>query len=559
MNKKWDRALLNFPIPMVTAYLTTIMVMIYIEKTYNGDLFQLIASSFVGFLLSLVITQYIKWHPMSAVKQNIWWIVASISVTGFYFMVPATFDSYSCFWVMTLGLIIVLHILVGLVPFLHRSDNSRFINYNTELFVAWWQTTLLSLVLYGVLSLCILALEKLFGIKLFFNIYTHLFILVIGIFHTSYFLSEVPGISEVKPKFLILKVLLWYVMVPSLYIYGGILIAFMLKSLFVDTTKINDSIILIMWYAFLSTVVWLLLKYFDENEEVWWVSWFRKKYYIFSFLIWIALLANTFISIKKDGITMDNYFWAASTIFLMVISTYYIFYRRTVDYRIWPVLIIFIVLGLTLPGPLSFCKVPKVNQQHRLLSMLEKNGFIKNEVFVENKTFVTDSLGVWNRTIDFLSNNDGLDILKALDKHHLLGKNKINADTLRKILGLYYSANTSPTNLPYISIEHTPEKIELQDWKYIIPIIPAGLGNNYGDGLVYDQQGKIKLIQAGKTSPEYDLSLWLVDDALQYKYKAPKLITIEGKTFGLVLMNINASKERGVISNLEMRGYALVK
>ena len=89
-------------------------------------------------------------------------------------------------------LLIVAHLFVAAAPYLNQLSVRDFWEYNRELFANIIIGVVFTLILFAGLSLAILAVDQLFDLNIDSKIYGRLFVLLAGIFNTTYFLFHFP-------------------------------------------------------------------------------------------------------------------------------------------------------------------------------------------------------------------------------------------------------------------------------------------------------------------------------------------------------------------------------
>src|SRR5690606_29356425 len=85
-----------------------------------------------------------------------------------------------------------IHLVIAFIPFLSSSGTRGFWNYNITLFIRILTSLFYSTVLFIGISLALLALHLLFDIDFDEKIYLQIFIMIIGLFNTWFFLAGVP-------------------------------------------------------------------------------------------------------------------------------------------------------------------------------------------------------------------------------------------------------------------------------------------------------------------------------------------------------------------------------
>src|SRR5690606_30297990 len=116
-----------------------------------------------------------------------------------------------------------VHLLIAFIPFLSSTGTRGFWNYNIRLFIRILTSLFYSAILFIGISLALLALHLLFDIDFDEKIYLQIFIMVIGLFNTWFFLAGVPEdidqMEEINRFPKPLKVFAQYILLPLLALY----------------------------------------------------------------------------------------------------------------------------------------------------------------------------------------------------------------------------------------------------------------------------------------------------------------------------------------------------
>ncbi len=464
----------RFPVVIFFAVVTTFTLIWLIDHNTHGDIIRWPMCGFIGFLAmfnwSLIKEAY-------KLTQSIYWIglaviIASLGV--YYFMIPTNFDEkISCFWYFTIGLSLILHFLIAILPFLKTKNTAAFTSYNIHIFISWMQSALYSIIFYTALSLAILALDNLFDIKLNGIIYFKLFILVTGLLQTTFFLSEVPDnfyVDEVPAQKSIFKIITSYVLIPICIIYGLILYAYVLKVTLTDKPMVDWTYVMVLWYFVTGISSWLFSGYYDNAADNTLMSKFRKFFFPFSILPVILLFISLYKNISAYGIKEEFYLSAMLSIFIAITITYMLL-SKIKDKRILPFMLILLSLVTFMGGPFSICHVPVINQQKKLISELKACGIISNDVIqVDTSLTYSDTNGIISNKLYFLDSRSALGFLKEYDKNNLIKQDadSIRAYQLQEIFRL--DQYTSVVNQKAWNVYFSAKKsIDISGFEKIIP------------------------------------------------------------------------------------------
>ncbi len=464
----------RFPVVIFFAIFTTTTLILMIDGNH-GDIFRWPVSAFIGFLAMLNWSVYREAYRLST-QVFYFGVAVIIALLGLYFyMMPTDFaEQISCFWYFTVGLSLLLHFLLSIIPFFKQYDNVSITNFNISLFLSWMQAALYGIVLYAALSLALIAMDQLFDLHIKGLFYFKLFIAITGIFQTSFFLSEIPEnfySTELPAPKSIFRIFTGFVAVPVTLIYGIILYAYTLRITLTDHTMVDWVFVMVLWYFGVGIVSWLFTQYFNNAADNEWMNLFREYFFPASVIPLVLLIFACYSNISASGIKEEYYLatiCAASITLIML----YIILSGNKDLRIFPaVLIIFTVLAF-MGGPYSMCRLPVSSQQKKLVSLLEQQQIIKDGVLrIDTSLTIADTNGLISEKIYFLSSRNALGFFKEMDQNHIITKpaDSLNAQDILTLLRLdQYNMQESnrfwDVNFP------TDKPMEISGFDQMIPV-----------------------------------------------------------------------------------------
>src|SRR5690606_6285564 len=96
------------------------------------------------------------------------------------------------FMIRHMALVLALHLAASYIMFMNQREENAFWQFNKALFLRILTAALYSAVLYLGLIVAIVALEQLFGLDVPDKIYPELWVFMVGVFNTWFFLAGVP-------------------------------------------------------------------------------------------------------------------------------------------------------------------------------------------------------------------------------------------------------------------------------------------------------------------------------------------------------------------------------
>jgi len=272
------------------------------------------------------------------------------------------------------GITFFLHLVISYIPFLRRGENGDFWEYNRRLFIRMVESLLFSLVLFGTLSLAILAIDKLFGINVNGDTYQYLFAALIGTFMSWYFLSNFPtidydGVVDTPSK----SVLVFgqFIMIPVTVIYLLILYAYAGKIALSWELPHGWIGQLSLWFSVIGVFTFLFTYFNDRFSELTFVEWY-KKYFFVALIVPVVLL---FVSISKRlsdyGFSELRYVLLLLAIWLTLMVILYGLLR--IEYLKWiPISLSLATIFALFGGPLNLFSVTISSQSSRLYEAMSQ-------------------------------------------------------------------------------------------------------------------------------------------------------------------------------------------
>ncbi|MEY4865749.1 MAG: hypothetical protein RLY64_3, partial [Bacteroidota bacterium] len=316
------------------------------------------------------------------------------------------------------GFAILFHLLAAFLPFFRSNSIQAFWQFNKTMFHRFLLSALYSAVLYGGLSLALLALQFLFEMEIHEKIWIDL-LLIIGLpFNTIFFLGGLPNdvlsLEEDRSFPNGLKKFVQYVLMPLVVIYLSILYVYSAKISFLTELPQGWVTYLILAFATAGMLALLLVSPLQQDEKSPWVKWYTQGYYWALWPLIILLFVAISTRFLEYGWTENRVIIFGLALWLAGITAYFTFLKRTNIISI--PLSLFVLVAVLLLGPLSAENVAKRSQRNRLNAILTDQKWMdENGKILEDKirTSTNDSIKYeLSQTIEFLAEhfgNNGLD------------------------------------------------------------------------------------------------------------------------------------------------------
>src|SRR5690606_8283650 len=305
-----------------------------------------------------------------------------VFLTGFYFFLPAKEKDFTEMYAFILiPTFILSHLLVSFIPFIRKSKELNFWQYNKNLFINLFQTAVFTGVLTGGVMLAILAVDQLFDLELDELLYPKtLAVLSITGSCFIFLLFNGRGLSQLErddkyPQ--ILKFFTQYVLIPLLFIYVIILYFYSAKILINWELPRGWVSYLIIAYSVIGIFALLLVFPLKEDGKKSWVKGFSRAFYYTLAPLIILLFTAVFTRILEYGYTEPRYYVLLIAVWLTIVVIYYIIFKNG-SIRFIPVSLFTLGLfSLVLPY-FNALAVSKRSQQNELTGLLATNNLLVN-------------------------------------------------------------------------------------------------------------------------------------------------------------------------------------
>lgn len=413
----------RFPAAMVTSMAGTLAMVLWVnmERAHRHDvdpLWKITLAATLGITLFLSLKVFCEVKGYDA-KKSRWLHIVAFAVLALYFVTLLDklkgADFYR-FYLINAD----LHLLVAIAPFLfERNLLNAFWQYNKTLFIRIGVSAIYSSTIYIGLVIAIVCLDKLFNLRIDEKIYFQLWLMVMGVFNTWFFLGGVPKnirtleTDESYPKGL--RIFTQFVLVPLVVLYYAILYLYMAKIIFTWNLPVGWLSSFIIGASLLGILTLLLIYPLRNRSEFGWIKTYARYFYMALLPLVVLMAVAIFRRIFDYGITIERYFVLLFTVWLFYISIKFTV-RPETSIRIIPTSMCLLIVMATF-GPLSAVSVSSKSQLGRLEYYLEKTGYLQNKTLIKGKRKMVfkDSAEI-SSIVEYLHNMHGLEILNRWAK-----------------------------------------------------------------------------------------------------------------------------------------------
>lgn len=373
----------RFPFVITSAIVGTGAWLVFIDRSESdpfGYLQRLILVGFLGISLFTAIAllcEKLKTGPRQALLANI----GGLGVLAAYYLTlpEKIFDSNTAHIIRYLLFAAGFHFLVAVGPFFQRGEVNGFWQFNKSLFLRFLTAFLYSSVLYLGLAAAILAVDQLFDAHIAGKRYGELWVFIVGVFNTWFFLSGVPeDIEKLEgetdyPKGL--KIFTQYILLPLVFIYLVILYSYEVKIVVEWNWPKGWVGYLVLGFSILGILSLLLVHPIKQRIENAWIGRISRYYYAALIPLVGLLLLAIWRRISEYGITERRYFVLVLGIWLVAMIAYFLF-SKAKSIKIIPATLCGIAF-LSSFGPWGAMGMSERNQRGRLTEVLTRTGILK--------------------------------------------------------------------------------------------------------------------------------------------------------------------------------------
>ena len=273
-----------------------------------------------------------------------------------------------------------LHLFVAIAPWLGRGQVNGFWHFNKTLLLRMITAGLFTLVLFAGLAIALAAVENLFDVTVPGKRYFQLWILLVGMLTTWFFLAGIPEDLDALdtmteyPKGL--KIFTQYVLFPLVLIYLVILTAYTGKIILTWTWPHGWTARLILGFAAAGMLALLLLHPIREDSGNRWIRLASRWFYIFLAPLVLVYFLAVLRRLSDYGMTEGRYIAVVAGAWLAVMVLYFLFSRGK-SIKAIPITLCVITLLITV-GPWGAFAISENSQVNRLETLLKTHGILVN-------------------------------------------------------------------------------------------------------------------------------------------------------------------------------------
>jgi len=427
--------------------------------------------------LSIPLFLSLQLYAENKLNKTMWTAVGALLIIAFLVLYFFSFKGPTLNYeqptvaIRFLALLLASHGLVAISVYRTYSEINGFWQFNKHLLLRTVTGLFYSGVLYLGIIAALFALDVLFNVSVASETYFQLFIFMACTYNTFF---VVGGIKDPLTDYAqeneypnSLKIFTQYVLLPLMALYLVILYAYMMKIIFQWSLPKGWVSNLVLCFSIAGILAFLLVYPIRETVGNKWVKTFSRAFY-FSLIPLIFLLhVSIWTRVAEYGITPERYIILGLTVWLSIITVYFLWSRRDNIIFIPSSLAAMFVLATF--GPWGFDGLSEFSQRSRFNKVLREANILKDGTIVplKDQNSVNDSLKYKiNDICDYLVKNHGNDVMKKYDFQPWIEV----VDSIENLKEKYYYA----TSFPFMDkINIDPSKLKWSPYGNITNVEPS--------------------------------------------------------------------------------------
>lgn len=313
IQQTWNR----FPFALITSLSAAFIALITIQLESEEQV--IYKAIMVCVLATFSFSSFAVWQESREKKSSIALVFLLLFLIGFgWFSIPQDIDSVSgSLWAIRYVVVTVLSFLfLTFAPYIRIKEekNLEIWSYNEKYWTQLAMTFVSGVILFLGLALALFALDKLFDIDIDEKIYMQIWVLVVGVFGTTFFLSQFPRPLQEKsvsePPFFIAFVTK-FILTPLVGLYFIILYAYTAKIIFTWSWPSN----LVGWLIIIFLMIGVL-------TYVLWIPFHNKKTQKWKKVLWMIQIPQIIVLFFSVGLRIQQYSWTESRYIVVVLGVW---------------------------------------------------------------------------------------------------------------------------------------------------------------------------------------------------------------------------------------------
>ncbi|HOT97656.1 MAG TPA: DUF4153 domain-containing protein [bacterium] len=418
---------LRFPLVLIDVLVGTIVALLLAEQEAPDRptvLVNILMACTLGFPLVLGLAVAAEKHRWSMAWRGGSQAAGVVLVAAYGLSLPHFMEGAPALHIARFAMLAVALILfLAVGPFGGSREQNGFWHYCKILVVRAVTVLVFAGVLQAGFSLALLALDKLFGIEIPGRRYGELWILIVGLFSTSYFMAGIPEeldkLEEEKDYPRVLKIFAQYILSAVLLVYLVILYAYIAKIILNWAWPKGWVSALILGFSVTGLATLLLLWPVRAQEENLWGRLVWHRFFIVMIPVVIMLPLAVWRRVSEYGVTESRYLLILLALYLTLLVLYFNL-SKVKNIKVIPGLLALFALFASF-GPWSAFQISERSQKNRLEHLLAANSLLEAGQIHKATTTVPEGAALQiSSIISYLREMHGYDSIQPWFKDKLV-------------------------------------------------------------------------------------------------------------------------------------------
>lgn len=408
----------RFPFAMLMAFVGTLTAyfLIHIESLENEySLYRLLMTAVLGFLLFLVIQLKLEREKFKGKTVYLVKLIGALFLLLYYWQLPNDFDYASQAFIIRFFLLgLTLLFSLTFIPFVRHFDEvNGFWQYCKTLFIRLFLTFVFTGSLYLGLVLALVGIKELLGVDFDEKLFLEMWVMIVGLVSTSFFLSGIPEKTSVLEKkkdyHKGIQVFAEYILTPLILVYALILYIYTGKILLHWDWPEG----MVSWLIIVFSVATILANFMLHPlaEKASYVKKFRKISYALIIPMTVVMFMALKIRVDEYGVTEPRYYGMVVCFWFLVMSLYFILSKKK-NLLIIPLSLSIITL-VSSAGPLSSMNISKYSQMTRLKAVLTQyNILVDGRVIKTDQELPNEDVRIIDGALSYLYRVHGIEVFQ---------------------------------------------------------------------------------------------------------------------------------------------------
>jgi hypothetical protein len=415
----------RFPFEIVFALLGTLAATVLIEISElkveaENFCLRLIMVANLGLVLSLSLSLFFENNACSLLKKILLRCSILLLLVGLFFLIDPLKRETDFFRFILLAL--AAHLSVSFAAYFGKGHINAFWQFNRVIFLRFLIGGIYSAALFLGLAAAVGSMNFLFNFNFDWDTFAILWVWIVGIFQTVFFLSGVPvnlnGLEKDTTYPHGLKIFTQFVLIPLATVYAIILLAYEAKILLEWELPKGLVSNLILGYAVFGLLSLLLIYPVRNQDENKWLKTFSRSFYYVLIPLILLLLWAVLARVIDYGITEERYFLIILAAWLTFINAYFLL-SKSQNIMIIPFSLCLLTI-VSVYGPQGAFSTSRRSQINELKELFGNHGSLDGDKIISLKLKPgKEDMSRMINIVDYLVNMHGIESFSPILKRDL--------------------------------------------------------------------------------------------------------------------------------------------